>query len=137
MACSAGRSILLLVQVALLGQGKPSGRLVVLVQALTTPTLVAAAAVTSQPAGSFVPGTDVPAVIQVIVCLILLLFTICYTCMHLHFYAGTLYLCSLASWQSTQSDSLTTSVPLLKRCPCLKNCQQCFSPQCQVLIAAK
>jgi len=39
---------------------------VVLVQALTTPTLVAAAAADSQPAGSFVQGTDVPAVIQVI-----------------------------------------------------------------------
>ncbi len=54
------------VQVALLRQGKASGRLVVLVQALTTPTLVAAAAADSQPAGSFVQGTDVPAVIQVI-----------------------------------------------------------------------
>ncbi len=53
-------------QVALLRQGKASGRLVVLVQALTTPTLVAAAAADSQPAGSFVQGTDVPAVIQVI-----------------------------------------------------------------------
>ncbi len=54
------------VQVALLRQGKASGRLVVLVQALTTPTLVAAAAAGSQPAGSFVQGTDVPAVIQVL-----------------------------------------------------------------------
>ena len=62
-----GLSLCLLVQVALLGQGKPSGRLVVLVPALTTPTLVAAAAASSQPAGSFVPGTDVPAVIQVLV----------------------------------------------------------------------
>ena len=53
-------------QVALLRQGKASGRLVVLVQALTTPTLVAAAAADSQPAGSFVQGTDVPAVIQVL-----------------------------------------------------------------------
>lgn len=53
-------------QVALPRQGKASGRLVVLVQALTTPTLVAAAAADSQPAGSFVQGTDVPAVIQVI-----------------------------------------------------------------------
>lgn len=53
-------------QVALLRQGRASGRLVVLVQALTTPTLVAAAAADSQPAGSFVQGTDVPAVIQVI-----------------------------------------------------------------------
>ena len=52
-------------QVALLRQGKASGRLVVLVQALTTPTLVAAAAADSQSAGSFVQGTDVPAVIQV------------------------------------------------------------------------
>lgn len=52
-------------QVVLLRQGKASGRLVVLVQALTTPTLVAAAATDSQPAGSFVQGTDVPAVIQV------------------------------------------------------------------------
>lgn len=52
-------------QVALLRQGKASGRLVVLVQALTTPTLVAAAAADSQPAGPFVQGTDVPAVIQV------------------------------------------------------------------------
>lgn len=52
-------------QVALSRQGKASGRLVVLVQALTTPTLVAAAAADSQPAGSFVQGTDVPAVIQV------------------------------------------------------------------------
>ncbi|KAL0028583.1 hypothetical protein WJX79_003483 [Trebouxia sp. C0005] len=51
-------------EVALLRQGKASGRLVVLVQALTTPTLVAAAAADSQPAGSFVQGTDVPAVIQ-------------------------------------------------------------------------
>ena len=52
-------------QVSLLRQGRASGRLVVLVQALTTPTLVAAAAADSQPAGSFVQGTDVPAVIQV------------------------------------------------------------------------
>lgn len=52
-------------QVALLRQGKASGRVVVLVQALTTPTLVAAAAADSQPAGSFVQGTHVPAVIQV------------------------------------------------------------------------
>lgn len=37
----------------------------VLVQALTTPTLVAAAAADSQPAGSFVQGTAVAAVIQV------------------------------------------------------------------------
>ena len=56
------------VQVALLRQGKASGRLVVLVQALTTPTLVAAAAADSQPAGSFVQGIDVPAVIQVTLC---------------------------------------------------------------------
>jgi len=62
------------VQVALLRQGKASGRLVVLVQALTTPTLVAAAAADSQPAGSFVQGTDVPAVIQVIHLLLHLLF---------------------------------------------------------------
>ena len=55
-------------QVSLLRQGKASGRLVVLVQALTTPTLVAAAAADSQPAGSFVQGTDVPAVIQVCTC---------------------------------------------------------------------
>ena len=61
-------------QVALLRQGKASGRLVVLVQALTTPTLVAAAAADSQPAGSFVQGTDVPAVIQVIQLLLHLLF---------------------------------------------------------------
>lgn len=51
-------------QVALLRQAKASGRLVVLVQALTTPTLVAAAAAEAAP-GSFVPGTDVPAAIQV------------------------------------------------------------------------
>lgn len=55
-------------QVALLRQGRASGRLVVLVQALTTPTLVAAAAADSQPAGSFLQGTDVPAVIQVCAC---------------------------------------------------------------------
>lgn len=55
----------LLMQVALLRQGKASGRLVVLVQALTTPTLVAAAAIDSQPAGSFVQGSNVPAVLQV------------------------------------------------------------------------
>ena len=50
---------------ALLRQGKATGRLVVLVQALTTPTLVAAAAMDSQPAGSFVQGSNVPAVLQV------------------------------------------------------------------------
>ena len=55
-------------QVALLGQGKAGGRLVVLVQALTSPTLVAAATAHSQPAGSFVHGADVPAVIQVSSC---------------------------------------------------------------------
>ena len=51
-------------QVALLRQAKASGRLVVLVQALTTPTLVAAAAAEAAQ-GSFVQGTDVPAAIQV------------------------------------------------------------------------
>lgn len=51
-------------QVALLRQAKASGRLVVLVQALTTPTLVAAAAADAAP-GSFVQGTEVPAAIQV------------------------------------------------------------------------
>lgn len=56
---------LLHLQVALLRQGKATGRLVVLVQALTTPTLVAAAAMDSQPAGSFVQGSNVPAVLQV------------------------------------------------------------------------
>ena len=52
-------------QVALLRQAKASGRLVVLVQALTTPTLVAAAAADCQPPGTFVQGTAVPAAIQV------------------------------------------------------------------------
>lgn len=52
-------------QVALLRQGTASGRLVVLVQALTTPALVAAAAIDSQPAGSFVQGSNVPDVLQV------------------------------------------------------------------------
>lgn len=46
---------------ALLRQAKVSGRLVVLVQALTTPTLAAADAAP----GSFVEGTSVPAAIQV------------------------------------------------------------------------
>ena len=70
LACpnEVGIDCMLHIQVALLRQGKASGRLVVLVQALTTPTLVAAAAADSQPAGSFVQGTDVPAVIQVCTC---------------------------------------------------------------------
>ena len=70
-ACSELRvsiDCMVYMQVSLLRQGRASGRLVVLVQALTTPTLVAAAAADSQPAGSFVQGTDVPAVIQVCMC---------------------------------------------------------------------
>ena len=55
------------VQVALLRQAMASGRLVVLVQALTTPTLVAAAAADAAP-GAFVQSTDVPAAIQVTPC---------------------------------------------------------------------
>lgn len=50
------------VQVVLSGQDKASGRLVVLVQALTSPTLLAAPDAAT---GSFTQGTDVPAAIQV------------------------------------------------------------------------
>ena len=76
---------------ALLRQGRASGRLVVLVQALTTPTLVAAAAADSQPPGSFVQGTDVPAVIQV---------TFCACCLSSH-----VMLLALA-WVSSQHTSI-------------------------------
>ena len=56
--------MLLLLQVALLGAAQPSGRLTVLVQALTAARLAAA----DTEGGGFQGGTEVPTAVQVTTC---------------------------------------------------------------------